>query len=76
MFLRRWGRMVKDYGLTPGQVVWVVQMGWNIDLARQLQALPELRTLQVESFGRNIEMFKLTVGQPMPLSATAPVESR
>ena len=76
MFLRRWGRVVRDYGLTTGQAVWVVQMGWNLDLAQQLQALPELRTLQVVSFGHNIEMFKLTVGQPMPLGATGPVQSR
>ena len=76
MFLRRWGRLVHDYRLAPGQVVWVVQMGWNLGLAPQLQALPELRNLPVESFGQNIEMFKLTVGQPMPLSAAPPVGSR
>ncbi len=46
--------------LKTGDQFWVVQAGWDIDLARQLRsASPHFRDLKVESFGRNIQMFPL-----------------
>jgi uncharacterized membrane protein len=66
-FLRRWNEMVPKYGVKPGQPVWIVQAGWNIDLTQELQdEFPEFRDLQAQSFGRNISIFKLTAAQPMP----------
>jgi hypothetical protein len=67
-----WERAVQALGLKPGDTVWVFQTGWGIDLPEQLQKnFAEFRDLHYESFGKNIKIFKLTVGQPMP-SAEAP----
>jgi len=61
---RRWNEMVRTYGLKPDQTVWIFQAGWNIGLARDLQQkVPELGDLKAESFGRNISLFKMSVGQ-------------
>jgi hypothetical protein len=66
LFLRRWNEMVSAYGLNPGQTIWIFQAGWDTALARELQEkVPEFRDLKAESFGRNISLFKLTVGGPM-----------
>lgn len=74
-FLSRWDEMVRAQGLKPGDTVWVFQAGWDIGLAQDLQRkFPEFRDLKAESFGRNITLFRLTVGQPMP-GAVAPRNS-
>ena len=62
-FLQQWPGLVQAYGLRPDQTVWVLQMGWDIDLGQQLQAMPEFHDLKVEYFGRNIQAFRLRVGQ-------------
>ncbi|MGH9539453.1 MAG: hypothetical protein ACRD3H_16125, partial [Terriglobales bacterium] len=63
-FLRRWQEMVTNQDLKPGQRVWIFQAGWDIGLARELQKqVPEFHNLTYDSFGRNILLFKLTVGQ-------------
>ncbi|MGC2185592.1 MAG: glycosyltransferase family 39 protein [Terriglobales bacterium] len=64
LFPRRWHELVRAYGLKPGQTVWIFQAGWDIGLAQELQEkVPEFRDLKAESFGRNISLFKLSVGQ-------------
>ncbi len=64
LFPRRWNEMVSAYDLKPGQPVWIFQAGWDIGLARDLQQkVPEFHNLKAESFGRNISLFKLSVGQ-------------
>ena len=69
-FPRRWDEMVRAYDLKPGQTVWIFQAGWDIGLARELQErVPEFRDLKADSFGRNISLFKLKVGQE---TATGP----
>jgi hypothetical protein len=66
-FPRHWQELVQAYNLKPGDTVWVFQAGWGIDLAEPLQKrYTELHDLRFQSFGKNIQMFKLTVGQPMP----------
>ena len=66
-FLRRWDEMVRTFGLKRGDTVWVFQAGWDIGLARELQTrFPEFHEINPQTFGRNITLFKLTVGQPMP----------
>jgi hypothetical protein len=68
-FLSGWREMVRLYSLKPGDTVWVFQAGWDIHLADELkEKFPEFSELNVQSFGRNITIFKLTVGQPMPTS--------
>jgi hypothetical protein len=48
--------------LKPGDPFWVVQAGWDIDLALQLQrSYPQFRDIKVESFGRNIQIFRLAL---------------
>ncbi|MGB8583667.1 MAG: glycosyltransferase family 39 protein [Candidatus Sulfotelmatobacter sp.] len=69
-FPQEWQRLVHDYKLSPGETVWVVQAGWGVDLPQDLQRhFAELRDLHFESFGKNMLIFKLTVGQPMPAMA-------
>ncbi len=69
-FLSKWDELVRTHSLKPGGRVWVIQEGWDIKLAADLQnQFPEFRSLHPESFGRNITMFELTVGQPMPGTA-------
>jgi hypothetical protein len=64
LFLRRWEEMVSACGWKPGQTIWIFQAGWDIALAQELQErVPEFRNLKAESFGHNISLFMLTVGQ-------------
>ena len=66
-FPKEWQRFVQSYNLKPGDTVWILQAGWGVDLPADLQKhFPEFRALRFESFGKNIKIFKLTVGQPMP----------
>jgi dolichyl-phosphate-mannose-protein mannosyltransferase len=66
-FPRHWQQLVEAYSLKPGDTVWVFQTGWGIGLPEDLRkSFAEFRDLQFESFGDNIKVFKMTVGQPMP----------
>lgn len=68
-FPGHWRDLVQAYNLKSGETVWVFQAGWGVDLAEPLKKhYAELRDLRYESFGKNIEVFKLTVGQPMPIA--------
>lgn len=62
-FVGRWNDMVNAYDLKAGQTVWIFQAGWDIGLARELQE--KFPDFKYDSFGRNITLFKLTIGQPM-----------
>jgi hypothetical protein len=54
--------LVQAYNLKRGNMVWVVQAGWDIDLPGQLRAEdPEFHDLKFESFGDNIKIFKWTI---------------
>jgi 4-amino-4-deoxy-L-arabinose transferase-like glycosyltransferase len=69
-FPREWQRVVQSYSLKPGDTVWVVQMGWGIYLPEDLRKrFAEFRVLPFESFGNNIKIFKMTVGQAVPGAA-------
>lgn len=71
LFLRRWNEMVKASSLKPSETVWVLQAGWDIDLAQELQEkAPGFHELKTQSFGRNITLFRLTVGSGEPRSAS------
>ena len=62
-FLSRWREMTRLYSLKPGDTVWVFQAGWDIHLADELkEKIPEFHEMNTRSFGRNITIFKLTVG--------------
>ncbi len=66
-FLNSWHEMIRTYGLKPGDQIWVVQEGWGIGVGPKLNATPpefqkrEFKDLKIESFGHNIQMFRLTV---------------
>jgi len=65
-FFPGWEQVVRTYGLKAGDAVWVLQGGWLWEgsLARELQVrYPEFENLKVYSFGRNITLFQLRVGQ-------------
>ncbi len=64
-FSDRWQAFVLNYNLQPGARVWVAQIGWNTQLAAELEAFPEFH-LSPRSFGGHIQFFDLTVGQAMP----------
>lgn len=60
-------RLVETYRLKPGDAVWVFQAGWDANLPEDLREhFTEFHDLPFESFGNNIKIFKMTVGQPMP----------
>jgi Dolichyl-phosphate-mannose-protein mannosyltransferase len=66
-FLPRWNDLWRSFSLHSFQSVWIIQAGWDVDLLRELQnRAPEFRELNPQPFGRNITIFKLTVGQPIP----------
>jgi Dolichyl-phosphate-mannose-protein mannosyltransferase len=73
-FVSEWKWLVRAYGLQPGEKVWNFQCGWGIKLAGELRSqFAEFRDLPVTSFGENIQIFPLTVGQPIP-AADAPAQ--
>jgi hypothetical protein len=77
-FPNAWQRFVQSYNLKPRTTVWIFQAGWGIYLPEDLQKhLAEFHDLRFESFGNNIKVFKMTVGQPVPaqaISAPAPAK--
>jgi hypothetical protein len=67
-----YAEMIRTYGLQPGDTVWVAQEGWGVGIGPKLQAAtPEFKELKIESFGNNIQLFKLTVGQVQASSGPA-----
>jgi len=69
-FPKEWQRFLQSYNPKPGDTVWIFQAGWGVDLPADLQKhFAEFRNLHSESFGKNIKIFKMTAGQPMPASA-------
>jgi Dolichyl-phosphate-mannose-protein mannosyltransferase len=69
-FLSKWDELRRTYDLKPGERVWVIQEGWDIKLAAELQSqFREFGSLHPVSFGKNITMFELAVGQAMPAVA-------
>jgi hypothetical protein len=66
-FPRDWQLFVQAYDLKPGQTVWVFQSGWGVYLPEDLQKnFAEFRDLKFQTFGKNIKIFQMIVGQPMP----------
>jgi hypothetical protein len=65
-FPSSWQQFVQSYNLLPRQRVWVVQMGWGIELPEDLKrSISSFHDLSFESFGNNIKIFKLTISQPI-----------
>jgi hypothetical protein len=70
-FPKRWQQLIEAYNLKLGDTVWVCQAGWDVGLPEDLRKnYAEFRNLQFESFGANIQIFKLTVGESMPAVAS------
>ena len=62
-FVSRLNALLRSVPLKSGQSVWVIQAGWEVDLAHDLQSrLPEFGELKPQLFGRNITIFKLRLG--------------
>jgi hypothetical protein len=69
-FLPLWNKLLRDVPLKSGQSVWVIQAGWQVDLANDLQKrVPEFGEINPQSFGRSITLFKLKLGQTMPVNS-------
>ncbi|HUJ95501.1 MAG TPA: glycosyltransferase family 39 protein [Terriglobales bacterium] len=66
IFLDEWRELIRQEALKPTDSVWMVQAGWDIGLAQELAKLHEFKNLNAQSFGRNITIFELHAGQPMP----------
>jgi hypothetical protein len=65
MFSDQWRQLVANASLKSGDQVWVAQAGWIVTLADELKKDdPAFRTLNVTSFGKNIQFFPVTVGTP------------
>jgi hypothetical protein len=69
-FPQAWRRLVETYRLKPGDTIWIFQAGWGVSLPEDLRKhFAEFHDLRFQSFGDNIKIFKVTVGQPMPAAA-------
>lgn len=76
-FLRRWNEMLGKYGARPDETVWVVQAGWNVNLAQQLRGqFPQFRDLRTQPFGKNISIFKLQTNKIVPDPAVSRLLAR
>jgi hypothetical protein len=69
-FLLRWSDMVRTFHPAVGQTILVVQAGWDIALARQLQSRDEFRNVNFQLLGRNVTLFKLRVGKDGGMDTT------
>jgi hypothetical protein len=68
-FLHSWDQFVRSNALQPGSGVWVVQAGWGSSLASGSQRrLNGISPSNIQSFGQNITIFRLTVGNPLTLT--------
>jgi 4-amino-4-deoxy-L-arabinose transferase-like glycosyltransferase len=60
-FISKWDQLLQSVSLKSGQSVWVIQAGWEVDLAQDLQSKrSELAVINPQSFGRDITIFKLS----------------
>ena len=60
-FVSRWHQLLQSVPLKSGQSIWVIQAGWEVDLAQDLQSRrSELAVINPQSFGRDITIFKLS----------------
>ena len=73
-FLRQWSDLMRSGQFRPGEGVWVGEAGFSVtlddDLRREFSAFPDLQT---QAFGKNIRLFRITVGRPMP-NPTPPIQ--
>ncbi len=65
-FANDWRELVHTYDLKSGDQVWIVQAGWASGLGEALRRNPQFASIEPRSFGRYIDAFHLTVGQPTP----------
>jgi len=70
-FPSRWNEMVRTFHPAVGQTVLVVQAGWDIGLARQLQNRQYFHNVNFQLLGRNVTLFKLKVGRDGSIEANA-----
>jgi hypothetical protein len=60
-FVFRWDQLLQSVSLKSGQSIWVIQAGWEVDLAHDLESKrSELAVINPQSFGRDITIFKLS----------------
>ena len=70
-FLDQWNALMRSGQFRAGDGVWVGQAGFNVTLDDELgRESPEFHNLQTQTFGHNIRLFRITVGQSMPQAAT------
>jgi len=59
-FVSKWDQLLQSVSLKSGQSIWVIQAGWEVNLAQDLQSRrSELAVINPQSFGRDITIFKL-----------------
>jgi hypothetical protein len=57
-----WRQFEESYKLKTGESVWIVQAGWGLEKTEDVRRkLPELNDGHLETFGRNIRIFKMTI---------------
>jgi dolichyl-phosphate-mannose-protein mannosyltransferase len=67
---RPFEQVTRNYGLKPGDRIWVFQAGWGGDLMAELpRRIEQLHCITPRTFGKNITIVPLTVG-PDLLPAT------
>ena len=73
-FLSQWSNLIRSGQFNPGDTLWVSQAGFNVTLDDDLRKeFPDFHDLQTQAFGKNIRLFRITVGRPMP-NTTPPTQ--
>jgi Dolichyl-phosphate-mannose-protein mannosyltransferase len=66
-FLPRWNELMCAHSPKPGEYVWVIQAGWEVNLSNDLQReLPQFQSVNSHWFGKNIAIFPLPPGKSLP----------
>jgi hypothetical protein len=72
-FLAQFPKMVRTYGLQPGDRVWVFQAGWGTNLHRMLpEHFPQYRCLTAKQFGEDISIILFVVAPDFSPATPAP----
>ncbi len=73
-FLSQWSDLIRSGQFKPGDTMWVGQAGFNVTLDEDLRKdVFDFHDLQTRAFGKNIRLFEIKVGRPMP-NITLPMQ--
>lgn len=68
IFLSQWSDLMRSGQFKAGDTVWVGQAGFSVTLDDDLRReFSDFQDLQTKAFGKNIRLFRIVAGRPMPI---------